>query len=369
MGPGSQGFRRESGLSMAESLPEPRLAAASANPLLALAALDAAAPLAAALETALAGGDDELIRSALDGGPPLASRRVWQALAAAVDGGGDGVGLRFFAIPLIIVAGSRTQLTLPGAVPEIGSITALLQEHGAIGATRNFGLGNALCGAAALEALSPCLLWRAARDLAERAVAGALSPEPVVIGPGREQVHLRFIAGAGITPQHLPSFLESASNIGTWGMPLTKELARQLAQPGLEVLPMPRPPQPLVKAAYIGRCAQLEAALSLFLSNTVRRYRMSVGDPEAVLSAHALAAGAGELRLSLSSPFDESMLEGFCWPLHSLDDMQDVQRVFVQALNDFRISSVEWRSEVLPDVLERGLRFVPAQRAATAARH
>lgn len=354
---------------MTESLPEPRLIAASANPLLELAAQEAGAPLAAALETALAGGDDVLIRAALDGGPPLASRRVWQALAAAVDGGGDGVGLRLFAIPLIIVAGSRTQLTLPGAVPEIGNITGLLEQHGAIGATRNFGLGNALCGATALETLSPSALWRAVRDPAERTVAEALTPEPVAVGPGREQVHLRFMVGAGVTPQHLPSFLESASNIGTWGMPLTRELARQLAQPGLEVLPMPRPPQPLVKAAYLGRCAQLEAALNLFLSNNVRRFRMSVGDPEAVLSAHVLAAGAGELRLSLSSPFDESMLEGFCWPLHPLDEVHDVQRIFAQTLNDFRISSVEWRRELLPDVLERGLRFVPAQRTATVARH
>ncbi len=356
-------------MSEIELLPEPRVMAASANPLLDAAAQDAGERLAKEIDAALAAGDDAIIRAALQSGVPADASRIWQALAAAIDGGGEGIGLRLFAIPLIIVAGARTQLTLPGAIPEVGKITALLEQHGAIGATRNFGLGNALCGAAALEALSPCALWRAVRDPAERAVAEALTPEPVAVGPGREQVHLRFMVGAGVTPRHLPSFLESASNIGTWGMPLTQELARQLAQPGLEVLPLPRPPQPLAKAAYLGRCAQLEAALNLFLSNTVRRFRMSVGDPEAVLSAHALAAGAGELRLSLSSPFDESMLEGFCWPLHPLDAVPEVQRIFGQALNDFRISVVERRSEVLPDVLERGLRFVPAQRAATAARH
>lgn len=352
-----------------ESLPEPRVVAASVNPLLNAAAQDAGERLTAVIVAALEAGDDAAIRAALQGGPPPAVRRLWQALTAAIDGGGDGISLQLFAIPLVIVAGARTQLTLPGALPEVDKITALLEQHGAVGATRNFGLGNALCSAAALEVLSPSALWRGVRDPAERAVADNLTPEPVAVGPGREQVHLRFLIGAGVTPQHLPSFLESASNIGTWGMPLTRELARQMAQPDLEVLPMPRPPQPLLKAAYLGRCAQLEAALNLFLSNTVRRFRMSVGDPEAVLSAHTLAAGASELRLSLSSLFDESMLEGFCWPLHPLDTVHDVQRIFAQALNDFRISSVEWRIEVLPDVLERGLRFVPAQRAATAARH
>lgn len=347
-----------------ESLPEPRVAAASANPLLSAAVQDAGGQLAAGLAAALAANDDAVIRAALHGGPPAVARRIWQALDAAVDGPGPGVGLRLFAIPLIIIAGSRTQLTVPGAIPEIGKITALLEQHGAIGATRNFGLGNALCSMAALETLSPCALWRAVRDPAERAVADTLTPEPVAVGPGREQAHLRFLVGAGVTPQHLPSFLESASNIGTWGMPLTRELARQLAQPGLEVLPMPRPPQPLVKAAYLGRCAQLEAALNLFLGNNVRRFRMSVGDPEAVLSAHALAAGAGELRLSLSSPFDESMLEGFCWPLHALDEVGEVVQIFRRALEDCRVNDITAVMKVLPATLERNMTFVAGHRAA-----
>lgn len=351
-----------------ESLPEPRIAAVSANPLLHAAAQDDGARLAADLAAALTAGDDAVIRAALQGGPPLAVRRVWQALAAAIDGGGDGIGLHLIAIPLVIVAGARTPLALPGALPEIDKITALLEQQGAVGATRNFGLGNALCGAAALEALSPCALWRAVRDPAERAVAETLIPEPVAVGPGREQVHLRFLIGAGVTPQHLPSFLESASNIATWGMPLTRELTRQLAQPGLEVLPMPRPPQPMVKAAYLGRSVQLEAALSLFLSNNVRRFRMSVGDPEAVLSAHVLTGGAGELRLSLSSPFDESMLEGFCWPLHPLDDLDAIAKLMHRALADCRLNEALVIPRVLPATLERSMLFVAARSAAGMSR-
>lgn len=350
-------------MSVTQSLPEPRVFAMPANPLLAAAAEDDGNKLAAELDHALAAGDDAVIRAALRGGPPAVVRRVWQALSAAIDGG-DGIGLHLFAIPLVIVAGARTQLVMPGALPEIEKITALLEQHGAVGATRNFGLGNALCAAEAVESLPSSALWRAVRDPAQRAVVDTLLPEPLAVGPGREQVHLRFLVGAGVTPQHLPSFLESASNIGSWGMALTRELTRQLAQPGLEVLPMPRPPQPLVKAVYVGRAAQLEAALSLFLSNNLRRFRMSVGDPEAVLSAHALADGAGELRLSLSSPFDESMLEGFCWPLHPLDDLDAVAQLFHQALADCRLNEPIVVSRVLSPLLERDMMFIPARNAA-----
>jgi hypothetical protein len=352
---------------MAGLLPEPRVVVAQTNPLLELAVRDSGASLAAALAAALAGGDDGRIWAALHDGSPAVARRVWQALAAALDDGSTGIALRLFAIPLVIVAGARTQLTLPGVVPEIGKITALLEHHGAVGATRNFGLGNALCSAAALEALSPAMLWRANRDIAERAVTDTLVPEDIVVGPGREQVHLRFLVGAGVTPQHLPSFTESASNIGTWGMPLTRELARQLAQPGLEVLPLPRSPQPLLKAAYAGRRAQLEAALNLFLGNTIRRFRMSVGDPEAILSAHRLAAGAGELRLSLGSQFDESLFEGFCWPLHPLDDAGEIAELIAQALADCRITNVTTIARVLPDRLPGGAAFVAQKMVGSLA--
>src|SRR5687768_10535494 len=116
MGSGRQGLRRKSGMNVIETLPEPRIAAASVNPLLHAAAQDDGAGLAAGLAAALTAGDDAVIRAALHGGPPVVVRRLWQALAAAIDGGGDGIGLQLFAIPLVIVAGARTQLTLPGAL-------------------------------------------------------------------------------------------------------------------------------------------------------------------------------------------------------------------------------------------------------------
>lgn len=346
-------------MSEAAVLPDPRDPAPTVgNVLVETARQQADAPLHAAIRDALEAGDDAVLREALRCGPPALARCIRHALAAVLDAGGGEVGLRLFAIPLIIVAGASRPLNLSGVLPDSGRIKALLEEYGAVGVTRNFGLGNALCGAEALEALSPAALWRAGRDPAEGAVAAALPPQPVAVGRGREQVHLRFITGVGITPPQLPSFLESASNIGSWGMPLTRELARQLAQPGLEVLPMPRPPQPLAQAADAGRRAQLEAALDLFLGNTVRRFRMAVGDPEAVLSAHRLDGGAGELRLSLSSPFDESLFEGFCWPLHPLDEVAEVTAILLQALADCRIGSVTPLARVLPDRLPGGSSFI-----------
>lgn len=345
-------------MNVAESLPDPRETAGVSNhPLQAAATNGDDAALQAALQNALKAGDDAGIRAALGMQPPARAQGVARALAAAIDTQGAGVGLRFFAIPLVIVAGSRRPATVPGVLPEVAKIAALLEQHGAVGVTRNFGLGNALSGAEALDALSPSALWQSAADPAQRPL-DALQPEAITVSGSREQVHLRFITGAGITPQHLPSFLESASNIGTWGMAMTKELARQLAQSDLEILPMPRPPQPLLIAAQAGRRAQLEAALSLFLGNHLRRFRMAIGDPEAVLSAHRLDNGAGELRLSLSTPLDDSLFEGFAWPLQPQDEVAEVTQLLQGTLAECRVPAVTVLQQVLPERLPGGAVFV-----------
>lgn len=312
----------------------------------------------AALDDRLVHGDDRAIRAALNAPPPAAACRAARLLDDAMARARGDVGVVLFAIPLLIVAGARNRMTVPGVLPEIGKVAALLEQHGAVGVTRNFGLGNALSSAEALGALSPSALWRAAADPARRAPLDTLQPEAIDVAPGREQVHLRFITGAGITPRHLPSFLESASNIGTWGMALTKELARQFARPGLEILPVPRPPQPLLSAVPAGRRAQLDAALSLFLGNTLRRFRVAVGDPEAVLSAHRLDGGAGELRLSLSTPLDDSLFEGFSWPLQPQDEVAEVTQLVQAALAECRVMNVTLLGQVLPDRLPGGSVFV-----------
>jgi len=364
MGAGGEGFGRKSRLkegtlSNPETLPDPRDATGGLDdPVRAAATSADDVTLQATLLQALKAGDDAGICAALGARPPVAAQRVARQLSAALDAGGEGVGLRFFAIPLVIVAGSRKPCTVQGVLPEVHVLRGLLEQHGAVGVTRNFGLGNALVSAEALDSLSPSALWRATSDPSQRPPLDVLQPEPISVAGSREQVHLRFITGAGITPEHLPSFLESASNIGTWGMAMTKELARQLAQPGLEILPMPRPPQPLLTAAHAGRRAQLEAALSLFLGNTLRKFRMAVGDPEAVLSAHRLDSGAGDLRLSLSTPFDDSLFEGFVWPLHPQDEVTEVTQLLLSTLAECRVTNVTVLPQVLPERLAGGAMFV-----------
>jgi hypothetical protein len=186
---------------------------------------------------------------------------LWNAVcdvAHSVDPDPAAVSTRVFALPLVIVTGSPGPAVLPGVLPDAGAVAALFGHYGVLGKTANFGFSNALCALDTLERVQPGEVyeWTHATAAGRR----ELAPDPVVIaGPG-EEVHLRFLVGAGIVGGAEPSFVETASNIGAWGMPLTRALAAQLAQPGVEALPLPRPPLELLRAAHAGRSAQLEAA-------------------------------------------------------------------------------------------------------------
>lgn len=296
------------------------------------------------LQACIRQGGDDAISAALRLSPSVvAYRHLWEQVCAAADRPQSDAGsvvARLFAIPVVLVAGAKSRITLPGIVPDIGEISALLETHGAVGATRNFGLNNTLSSLQALERITPSQVHRWTDAFTTSGLPREIGADAIEVAPGREQVQLRFLIGAGIAPRTAPSFLETAANIATWGMPLTRLLAKQLGRPGLDLLPVPRPLTALLNAAHAGRSAQLELAFNLFVSNTVRQFRSAVGDPAVILAAHQGGAGMAEIRISMSSALDDTQLEGFRWPLHPLDDLGQILASITGLLRECRIGDV-----------------------------
>jgi hypothetical protein len=172
-----------------------------------------------------------------------------------------------------------------------------------------------------------------------------MAPAPIGVLRGVEEVHVRFLLGAAVAPSHLPGIAETGSNVAAWGTPSLRAMAAQLAMTGVQLLPMPRPPAGIYSAAYAGRRAGLEAAFNLFMSNSVRRIRMAVGDPSVTLSAHE----GGEIRMALWTPFDDAMVEGFSWPLHPADDLDEIEEIITGMIVDCRLPEPAVHPTVLPD--------------------
>jgi hypothetical protein len=231
----------------------------------------------------------------------------------------------------------------------------LFERTHALGPTRNFGLSNALCSLQALEALSLRARLALARELDPDALGRMLPPAPIAVAPGLEQTHLRFIVGAALTAPESPGFTEVAAHIAPWGAQCAQLLQQQLAVPDLQLLALPRPPLDLVRAPNAGRFAQLEIAFDLFASNAVRRFRLGVGDPVAIASAHE----GGEIRVTLSSVFADDRVEGFRWPLHPADDLAAVQKLVVDLFAEMRVRDVRIVERVLASKRDNGAVLYP----------
>jgi hypothetical protein len=316
-------------------------------------AAQADADLVAGLRSLLEPSGAERLTQAFATAPSAAiCRHLWRMLVLSERASlrDDVLGLTIFAIPLVIVAGQEgggdAPTTLSGVLDDAPALAAILREHGALGGSLNFTLANVLVGAPAIE------LPRLPELLARRALPDAgvppldFEPVPMVQLRGQEAVHLRFLVGGALSARSAD--LLAQTSVGAWGMPFTQAIGRQLSSPGLPVLALPRTPQPLSAALRDGRAAHREVAAQLFASNAIRKLRASVGEPTAVISMHRApdAPGGGEIRLSLSSPFDSREAEGFRCPLFAFDRIPDVVTMLVDLLRDCRVNDVR----VLPGV-------------------
>jgi hypothetical protein len=310
--------------------------------------------LVAALVERLQSQDGQHLSDLISGAPSIAvARHLWRRLIeawreASRPDPGQGVAANLFALPLVIVAaadvGEKVDAAgaeISGVLGEPGKVEELMREGGALAGNQTFVLSNALASADAidLERLPDLLAWqRLGIDGLE--VERDVPPTPVAMHPGHEGVHLRFVFGTALAALDRDLFADPG--VSRWGLAVAQELARQLALPGLSVLALPGAPQTPLVALQNGRSAQREVGAQLFASNALRRLRASVGEPSAIVSSHRCPAapGGGELRLSLSSPFDPRQAEGFRCPLFATDRVNDVAVFLVDLLRDCRVADI-----------------------------
>jgi hypothetical protein len=316
--------------------------------------------LTAALAERLEAGDALFLAELIAAAPSVAiARQLWRRLidawrVASLASAAEGVAATLFVVPVVVIAASQSTTHTSAFVPSVTGVlsntarlAAILLEHRALASNESFGLADALVAADAVDIprWSELLAWQrlvGRRETAER----DLSPTPIAVQPDQQSVYLRFLIGTTLAAPEVDVL--AATDGASWAMPLAKELARQLTLPEVSVLALPRAPQSPPAALQQGRAAQREVGAQLFASNAIRRLRATVGEPSAVISAHrsVVALGGGELRLSLSSPFDPRSAEGFRCPLFPTDQVGDVASMLVDLLRDCRVADVR----VLPDV-------------------
>src|SRR5688572_27546843 len=191
---------------MTAALPDPRCSAPpNADPFVAMARGDPtdalqrggpSAALVAAYRDALHRNDAQSITDSLRSATSAAVHRVlWRALDAAIQAvpaASDALVVRVFALPLLIVTGGRAAADVPGALPDVDAVRRVLEAGAALGPSRNFAFGNALCTLEALRAIPPGRLYALQAQAGEEGTAAlGLEPAPLRTASDEEEVHLR----------------------------------------------------------------------------------------------------------------------------------------------------------------------------------
>jgi hypothetical protein len=259
------------------------------------------------------------------------------------------LAITLFAVPVCIVAGATTteptRVVVDGVLRDIDALVALLQTNGALAGNRSFALANVLVGARAID-VSKLGQLRAASGL--DAPPPTLEPAPLEVHAG-ESVHLRFLIGRAIGAAGVDVLRDTG--VGRWGLPLARALNEQLRTPGVSLVALPRAAMPIPAALDVGRAVQRDISAELFASAAIRALRAGVGEPTAVISAHASAdaPGGGELRVSLSSPLSPRDASGFRCPIHAGERVDDVATMLVDLLRDCRVTDIRLLSGIHPD--------------------
>ncbi|HUH95646.1 MAG TPA: hypothetical protein VL742_21205 [Casimicrobiaceae bacterium] len=344
------------------------LAEAAHAPLLGLAEANLAATTTARAEEihrtltraavdCLRSGRASVLADAIAAAPsPALARELWRCLIDAWSPAWRDpadMAATLFALPVVIIAARDAgappgESVLPAELSESRRLVHILVEHRALRGNQAFALAPALVASDEIDVARLDRLFARQSEVLD-ACGGDFPATPIAVQSGQQTVHLRFLLGTALAAPGA-DLLENA-DVGGWGMPLALELARQLASPGISVLALPRPPQSPPAALQQGRIAQREVGAQLFASNAIRKLRATVGEPVGVISAHhcAAAPGGGELRVSLSSPFDVRAAEGFRCPLFATDRADDVASMLHELLRDCRVTDVRVLAGVHPD--------------------
>ena len=270
---------------------------------------------------------------------------VWAALCDTVE---NPVGSRaiVFAMPLVLVAGSKNQATLPGKITDTAGLNQLLREHGLFANDADVAFGGTLIHPDRLGELDPVTLYKMTRNLTD---AKTLIPQqPASVTVNGEGVFLRYLLGSAIHPEGVEPPLHLGGTVGRWGMPLMKFLSMQLKVAGVTLFPIARPPMPAMQAMVAGNYARFEVAMQAFSSNQIRRLRELNKEPVAILSAH----DTGELHISLSAENEEWKGNTFVWPLAALDRVPLIEKNFRELMRECHVRKVYVLPELHPGSID-----------------
>ena len=270
---------------------------------------------------------------------------LWDALRDVAERPDSGRHAVVFAVPVVLVVGSRTQVTLPATLADVDGLNALFRQHGLFPDGAEAWLSGKLLHPDSVVGIPSTQIFRLTRELQDAASGVPLDLPPAAVTAKDEGVFLRYLLGVAIQQEGAPAPVKLGGSVGAWGVPLMKFLGEQLKTDGVTLFPIPRPPMALMQAIVAGNFVRLEVALQVFASTQIRQLRDQGQEPVAIVSSH----DNGELHFTISAEGNAKDWGGFVWPLAAQDVVAQIETNFRMLMAECHVRDVRVVPQVQPE--------------------
>lgn len=305
--------------------------------------------------------DQDALVVALSLAPSQAAyHHLWQTIKSLLLPADSVTQAQIFAIPVILVAGSKSATTLPGKLGQTDAVVALLKKHHIIHSEADISLSGQLYTADALAEISlPQLYrWQSALQYASGGLPITLETQPIpVAGQG---VFLRYLLGIAIKTESVAEPVRLNQQVGVWGTSLAECIRQDLQQEGSTLFAIPRQPQALLDALDNGQYIYLDISLQVFVSDAIKKLRERGETPAASISCH----DSNEIKLVISSQETPDKWDSFIWPLRALDYPAQIGQAMDTLLRECQVDNITLLTTIQP-AQENGQRlFITPARAS-----
>lgn len=279
----------------------------------------------------LKNNNDTIINVAINLAPNfLVSKLIWDGLHQAIYNDDNQISAHVFAIPLVLVAGSRFESILKADL-DVTKLNNYFKEHQIFDSGVDSFISGRLIDSLALNSLKPSQFYYWVRNLKNANLGIPVDIDGSAIKVLNEGVFLRFLCG--VTVGRSLAINQDAYRKNSIG--LMKLIGEELKCEGVTLFPIPFAPVEISESYYIGENYRKEIAHSVMLSNVIKKIRERGLNPNVKISTIDEA-----IHLKVSTIEDSDLEDEAIWQLTKFDDFTSILSRITELLDDMQVEYI-----------------------------
>ncbi len=281
--------------------------------------------------------NDALINVALNLSPnELTARAIWQSLNCAInlndDNSINSPIACFFAIPVIIVAGSKNRTKLMTTV-DTEKLNNFFAENNIISSGQDYYISGRLVEPQTIAKIKPSQLYYWVRNSQNAKLWLPIEVQNNAIEVLGEGVFLRFLLG--IVRGENGCLLNDVIDINKYkekSMQLMQFIVEETKTDGVTLFPIPYQPVDLSESFTVGDNHRKEIAIQVALSNAVRKIREEGQTPNVEIKSIIDAIEINVINVDTLKTHETSL-----WHLTRFDNFSKVINILTDLLQEMNI--------------------------------